>query len=278
MRSFAVRPVVREIVAGVRDRAGRSDILLVAAALTCYAVFGLVPLLAIGTRIAAALFGRDEVLRTAAGLARFVPGPLHLDRSIVEFAGSAAATSWWAVLAALIPASIYAEGTVRSLERFSHAPERRSRAVRGRLLTAVFAGVVVLGVVVLVGVVRPLLFDPFGSGLGARLLGIFVAFNFLFFAIFGALVLVYRLFATTPIRPPALFGAAFAAASWLASQTLAYTGVVRSVSGYANAFGHYQPVATFAALTFLFYLDHLVFLFGYALALRLHEEPVHARN
>ena len=274
MPSFAVRPLIRQVVFGVRDRAARSDVMLVAAALTCYAAFGLVPVLAIGSRIAAAVFGRNEVVRTAVGLSQFVHGPLHLDRGIVEFARSASSAKWWTVFVALFPASLYAEGTVRSLERFSEVPERHSRVLRGRLLTAVIVAAAIVAVGLLVGVIRPLLFDPFGTGLGARLLGIFVAFNILFFATFGVLVLVYRLFATTRIRVGPLLLAAGAASSWLASQTLAYIVVVRDVTGFSNAFGGYAPVGAVAAFGFLIYLNHLVVLLGYALALRLHEEPV----
>ena len=84
---------LRDVLAGVRDRASRSDVMVVAAALTCYAAFGFVPLMAIGTRVAAAVFGRARVSDTARGIAQFVPGPLHLDRGIVEFAASAGGES-----------------------------------------------------------------------------------------------------------------------------------------------------------------------------------------
>ena len=125
---------------------------------------------------------------------------------------------------------------------------------------------------VTVGLLRPLLENPFGTGLGARLLGIFVAFNLLFFAVFFSLLLVYRLFASTPLRRGPLTFAAFAAASWIAGQTLGYVVAIRVVSGFANAFGGYAPAAEVAALSFLIYLQHLIFVFGYLLALVLHEE------
>lgn len=264
-RSRAVAPLLR-------DRARRSDAMVVAAALTCYAAFGFVPLLAIGARVASWCFGAHRVVSAARGLARFVPGPLHLDTELVNFAGSAAHAPWWTVLVALVPVSLYAEGTVRSLERFSRAREVRSRTLRGRALTPVFVVLAVLAVVVLVGVLRPLLFDPFGRGLGARLLGVFVAFNVLFFAVFAALLLVYRLFASTPLRPGPLAFAAFGAASWIAGQTIGYAYAVRKVSGFDNAFGRYGPAGEVAALAFLIYLQHLILILGYLLALVLHEE------
>ena len=246
--------------------------MVVAAALTCYATFGLVPLLAIGVRGASWFFGAGEVRETAHGLAGFLHGPLHLDADVIAFARTAAHAPWWTLLVALVPVSLYAEGTVRSLERFSRAPERRSRTVRGRALTPVFVLLAVVFVAVTVGLLRPLLTDPFGHGLGARLLGIFIAFNVLFFGVFGALLLVYRLFGSTPLRRGPLAFAAFAAASWIAGQTLGYVVAIRAVSGFANAFGRYAPAAEVAALAFLIYLQHLILVFGYLLALTLHEE------
>lgn len=246
--------------------------MVVAAALTCYAVFGIVPLLAIGTRVASGLLGASGVNRTARDLAAFLHGPLHLDREVVAFARTASVAPWWTTLIAVVPVSLYTEGTVRSLQRFSRAPERVSRTVRGRALTPVFVALAVLFVTVTVGLLRPLLENPFGTGLGARLLGIFVAFNILFFAVFGSLLLVYRLFASTPLRRGPLTFAAFAAASWIASQTLGYVLAIRLVSGFADAFGGYTPAAEVTALSFLIYLQHLILIWGYLLALTLHEE------
>ena len=121
------------------------------------------------------------------------------------------------------------------------------------------------------GVVRPLLFDPFGNGLGPRLIGILVAFNILFFTLLTVLGLVYRLFATTTLRPvPTLLGAG-AAASWLASQTIAYVLVVRLLQGLGRAYGGCAAAGVVAAVVFLAYLQNVVALFGYLLALRLHE-------
>lgn len=246
--------------------------MVVAAALTCYAAFGVVPLLAIGARVASWFFGPSAVVATARDVAAFLHGPLHLDREVVAFARSASEARWWTVLIALVPVSLYTEGTVRSLQRFSRAPERVSRTVRGRALTPVFVVLAIVFMVVTVGLLRPLLENPFGTGLGARLLGIFVAFNLLFFAVFFSLLLVYRLFASTPLRRGPLTFAAFAAASWIAGQTLGYVVAIRVVSGFANAFGGYAPAAEVAALSFLIYLQHLIFVFGYLLALVLHEE------
>ena len=269
---------MREVFGDLRRSAQRSDVMVVAAAMTCYAVFGLVPLMAIGTRVASGLYGAGRVVGAARDLARYLGGPLGVDHAVVGFAQAATTASWWTVLLALLPVSLYTEGTVRSLERFSRAPEQHSRVLRGRLLTPVL---VVLGTVFVVlgsGPLRPLLENPFGRGTGARLLGIFVGFNLLFFAVFGSLLLVYRLFASTPLRRGPLALGAFGAASWISGQLLGYTLALRFVGGFDHAFGTYAPAGRVAALAFLVYLEHLVFVLGYLLALVLHERPPRSRR
>jgi uncharacterized BrkB/YihY/UPF0761 family membrane protein len=264
---------IKSVLGELRTSAGRSDVMVVAAAMTSYAIFGLVPLLAIGTRVASGLYGAAHVVRAAEDLAQFLGGPLGLGRDVVAFARSAATTSWWTVLAALLPVSLYAEGTVRSLERFSRAPERHSRVLRGRLLTPVLIVLAIAFVALAAGPIRPLLENPFGRGFGARLLGILVGFNILFFAVFAALLLVYRLFASTALRRWPLAAGAFVAASWISGQLLGYTLALRYIGGFDNAFGKFAPAGEVAALAFLVYLEHLVFVLGYLLALVLHEHP-----
>jgi membrane protein len=259
-------------VAGVRERAQRSDLLLVAAGLTCYAVLGLIPVLAVGIRVAAALVGSGHVVASGRELARFVPGPLGIDRGIMALCRGAAVMSWLAALGAVLPASIYAEGIVRALERFSRARERRSRTIRGRALTVPLMLVAGCAVVLLATVLHPLLTNPFGTGAGARLLGIFVGFLIMWAGATALLCLIYRLFASTPVSPLPLWLGAAAAGSWLAGQTLGYVLVLRYISGFAHAYGGVAAPGAAAAIVFLLYLDDVVVLLGYLLALRLHED------
>ncbi|WP_375487536.1 YhjD/YihY/BrkB family envelope integrity protein [uncultured Jatrophihabitans sp.] len=268
--NVSVIETVRMAVHGVRRLARRSDPFVVAAALTSYAAFGLIPLLAIGTRVSAGLLGRQRVLQAADGVARYVPGPLGLDHDARAFARAAVGTSWWAVVVALLPVSLYAEGIVRSLERFSRARERSPRSLRGRVLTPLLVVFSVVALLLVAGPIRPL-FGGLGTGTGPRLLGIFIAFNLLFFATFAAFLGVYRLFATTALRRGPLAAGAFVAASWVSGQLLGYTLALRLVHGFANAFGGYRPAAEVAALSFLVYLENLVFVLGYLIALGLHE-------
>lgn len=245
--------------------------MLVAAAMTAYALIGLVPLLAIGVRVSAALVGRGAVADAASSLAGYLAGPLPLDEGVRAVAAGAARASWWTVLLALLPVSLYAEGTVRALERFSRARETRSRTLRGRLLTVPAVLIAALAVVLAVTLLRPLIDGPFGTGRPARLLGILVAFVVLWAGFTALLAFIYRLGATTPVRPPALLAAAAAAGSWLAGQSLGYVLVLRLVGDVGRPYGGAVIAGTVGAVTFLLYLDHVVVLLGYLLALRLHE-------
>lgn len=272
MRQRALRRWARWAIAGVRTRAQRSDLMLVAAGLTFYAVVGLIPMLAIGIRIAAALLGPGAVTDTAASLARFVPGRLGVDDAVRDLAAGAASASWWSAAVAILPASLYAEGAVRALERFSRAPEQRSRTLRGRALTVPLMLVAVAAIALGTTVLRPLLDDPFGTGTGPRLLGILVAFCVLWSGATGVLCLVYRLFASTPLSVAPLLLSAAAAGSWLAGQTLGYVLSIRLLDRLDIAYGGVAWAGAIAAAAFLLYLNHVVVLLGYALALFLHEE------
>jgi hypothetical protein len=268
---------LREQISGLRARAGRSDMLVVAAALTSYSAIGLVPLFAIGSRVAAAILGPEDVVRTAQGIARYLHGPLHLDRATVAFARTATSAPWWVVLVALLPVSLFAEGTVRCLERFSLAPARRSRALKGRLLAPLYAAAAVGIILLVTGAVRPLFFNPFGTGPGARVLGFLVAFLIGWGICTCLLAAIYRLFGTTRLRPLPLLIAAGFASGWLTSQTIAFTVVIRGIGGFARAYGGYAPAGAVAAITFLVYLDQLVVVLGYLLALQGHEQPFRTR-
>jgi membrane protein len=259
------------LLRGVRRRSARSDLMVVAAAMTAYAAIGLVALLAVAFRFTSALLGADEVRSLAADLAAYVPGPLGIDRAIVDIAAGASTMSWWAVLGAVLPVSLYAEGTVRCLERFSVARDTASRTLRGRLLTVPILVVAALGVAIAATVLRPLIEASFGTGTGPRLLGVFLAFIVLWPGITAVLCLVYRLFTSTAVRPVPLLVGAAAAGSWLAGQSLGYVLTLRYVSRFAAPYGGYAVAGAVAALTFLLYLNHIVVLLGFLVTLTLQE-------
>lgn len=243
--------------------------MVVASAMTAYAAIGLIALLAVATRLAAALLGPDGVRSMAGDLARYVPGPLGLDHAVRELTDGAVGMSWWAVLSAVLPISLYCEGTVRCLERFVRRDERGAKTLRGRLLAVPIVLVASLAVIIAATVLRPLIEGTFGTGTGPRLLGVFVTFVVLWPGLTAVLCLVYRLFPSTTLRPVPLLVGAAAAGSWLAGQTLGYVLTLRFVSRFAAPYGGYVVAGAVAALVFLLYLNHVVVLLGYLLALEL---------
>ncbi len=171
----------------------------------------------------------------------YLPGPLGIDRAFEAVVTGAVGASWWAVLVAVLPTSLYAEGLVRCREGFARSPEQLARGLRGRLLTA------------------PLL------------LGVLVAFWVLWIGLSALLCLVYRLFSSTPVRTVPLVLAAVCTGSWLAGQTSGYVLTIRLVTGYDRADAGVVGIGAIAAVAFLLYLNHVVTLLGYLLALQLHE-------
>jgi membrane protein len=261
------------LVRRTRIRAANADVLLGAAALTFYAALGVVPLLLIALRLASALTSAASVRGTAEALSAYLPGPLRVDAAIRWFADHASLASWGAVTAAVIPASLYSEGMVRTLEQISIAPERHSRALRGRLLTLGLGAVATLGALIVVVALRPIIAASYGRGTSARLLGIFIAFCIAWAGATAFLTLLYRVFATTAVRTSALWWGAASTGSWLAGQSLGFVVVLRVAGGVGGAFGGSEVAGAIATIAFLTYLNHVAFLLGYCLTLTLHETP-----
>lgn len=148
--------------------------------------------------------------------------------------------------------------------------------MRGRLLTVPLLLVAAVAVAIAVTVLRPVLAGV-GTGTGPRLLGLLIAFWVLWLGAAALLCLVYRLFASTPVRVGPLVTASLVTGSWLAGQTLGYVLTIRLVSGFDRAYAGVAGIGAVAAVAFLLYLNHVVTLLGYLLALQLHESGVRWR-
>ncbi len=267
-----VRTAVVAVVGNTRAQLRDRDVLLYAAGLTFFAALGLVPLLLIGVRVSTLLLGADAVRETGDALARFTPSRLGVSDALRSFSDNGARVGWLSVLVALLPASLYSEGLVRSFDRFEPADERRAQSVRGRTLTALLIAVVGLGAVVLAGVGRPLATTSFGTGVAPRLLGILVAFVIAWIGFTALLCLLYRVFPRRRLPAGPLVLGAAATGSWLAGQTLGFLLVLRLATGVGTAYGGSVVAGTAATVLFLLYLDNIALLGGYALTRAIAEE------
>lgn len=256
-------------ISQTRGRLRERDLLLNAAGLTFFGALGLLPLLVIGLRLASALFGADAVRETGAALARFTPSKLGASDAIRQLADAAARVGWASVLAAVLPASLYSEGLVRSLGRISQRARRPT--VRGRTLTAALVAVVALGGVIVVGALRPVAQADFGTGTPARLLGLLVSFVALWLGFSAVLCLLYQVFPARRLEAAPLIVGAAATGSWLAGQTLGFLLVLRLAVGAGTAYGGSVLAGAVATVLFLLYLDNIVLIGGYALTLSLAD-------
>jgi membrane protein len=239
--------------------------------LTFYAAIGLIPLFLIGLRLTSLLVGPAAVRQTGDALAHYTPSRLGVGDAIRTLGEVGGRVGWSSVLAALLPASLYADGLTRVLHRYAPEGMRNTRPWRSRLYTVVLVGVVTCGVVVLTGFLRPLLVDPFGTGAGARFLGILVAFVFGWVGFIAVLTLIYRVFGGGHASLPAVVWAAAATGSWLSGQTLGFLLVLRLATGVGTAYGGSVVAGAASTVLFLLYLDNVVLIGGYALALAVED-------
>ena len=262
-----VRAVSRRTVARLRGQ----DVLLYAAGLTFYAAIGMIPLFLIGLRISSALLSPAAVAATGEALADYTPSRLGVADAIRTLGTVGGRAGWSVILAAAVPASLYADGLTRALHRYAPEGMRTTRPWRSRIYTVVLIGIVTVGVVVLSGGLRPLLVDPFGTGTGARLLGIFVAFCVGWAGFTGVLVLIYRVFGGRHAGLVAILWAATATGSWLSGQTLGFLLVLRLATGVGTAYGGSALAGAASTVLFLLYLDNIVLIGGYAMALGIQD-------
>jgi uncharacterized BrkB/YihY/UPF0761 family membrane protein len=262
-----VLATARPVVAVTREALSRHDALLAAAGLTCYVALGAVPLLALSGRIVSLLIGSHDVTQSGAAAARYLPRHLDLAPAARAVAAGATRLPWGGAVAALVIVSLLSEGVVRVLARFCPPVTRRRLALRGRICTVVLIALTVLAVLLIATVGRPLLQHDFGSGVGPRLFGIWLAFVIGWVA--GAILLtaVYRTFPPQRLRwSSALIGGGVAA-SWLSGQSLGYVLVLRFVGGgIGRAYAGSSVAGTVAAILFLTYLQAVVFVLGFLLS------------
>ncbi len=243
----------------------RHDVVLYAAGLTFYAAVGLLPTLLIAVRLASTLLGDGLVRQAGDALARFTPSSLGISPGIRHLAAAGTQLGWGAVVAAVLPASLYSEGYVRALDRLAAGERRtRRRGLRGRLL---FVPIVVgtTGAVIVGLVLLRALGGGVGRGLGPRLLGTYLAFLVLWVLATALLVPLYREFTLERPQPFALLWGAAAAASWVAGQTLGFVFVLRFINGVGRAYGGSAVAGALVVAGGLLFLTHLVFLLGFEL-------------
>lgn len=266
----AVRALARDVARSTRGH----DLALYAAGVTFYAAIGFVPLLLLALYLAGLLAGESTVHGLADGLTRLLPDDLGAQDAGRALADAGTGLGPLNALVALVPASLYGEGLVRAFDRLSSAGEPGRRSLRGRLgsllLVAASPFLLLLGLTTTRGLTSAL-----GSGLGPRLVGVYVAFVVGWISISVLLVLTYRGIAPDRCCLRSLLWGAFSTGSFLSGTSLGFVLFLSLGIDLGGAYGGNSRLATGAvALGWLLVL-HVVLLVGYVLTLRLEARGGH---
>lgn len=261
---------MRDVVRSTRGH----DLALYAAGVTFYAAIGFVPLLLLALYLAGLIAGEGLVRGLADGLAAVLPRELRADDAARYLSEAGTSLGPLNALASLVPATLYGEGLVRAFDRLSHAGESGRRSLRGRLgallLVAASPFLLLLGLAATRGLTQNL-----GDGVGARLLGVYVAFLVGWISISLLLVLSYRGIAADRCRPRALLWGAFSTGSFLSGLSLGFVLFLSLGIDVGGAYGGSTALATGAVALGWLLLLHLVVLVGYVLTLQLEARRGH---
>ena len=262
------------LVLDVRRSVKGHDLALYSAGVTFYAAVAVVPLLLLSVWLTGLVVGTDDVREGARALAMRLPRNLGAEDAATALADSGARLGMGAALAALVPASLYAEGLVRAFDRLSVRGEAGRRTLLGRLgglgLVAVSPVLLLLGLST-----TSALTGLLGTGLGARLVGIYLAFLVGWVSVSVLLLFAYR--ALAPERPcrRALVWGALGTASMVSGTSLGWVLFLGIRLPIDQAYGGSTALAASAVSLLWLYLLHAMVLLGYVATLRLSARRGH---
>jgi membrane protein len=260
---------LRGLAATMRARARGRDSALIAAGLTFYAAFAVVPVLALALRVTTALAGEATVRRLGGHLAHLLPDALGAPGVVVQLVDAGVGLSWWHALLALLPISLYGEGLRRALLRYTPARDRFT-AWRGRLLALplVVAAPPLLYLVLEGGRAVDALDD---GGLWAHVAGFLVGYYVLLAVLFVPLLWGFGVVAAGHLRRPALLAGAFLTAASLSGFLQGFTLFLALPLQLGAPFGGLTAVGGALAVAFWIWLLQFVVIGGWLVTEALDE-------
>jgi membrane protein len=262
------RSTAQEIVRGLGRSHPDSDLALWAAGATFFGMIGVVPIVLVSLRVAAALVGADTLTRSVAAAVAGIPQGHGTPEALRTLTATALHMTPLQTAVVLFPASLYGEGLRRAFLQLS--PERPDRFTgwRGRLA---LLPVVALAPLLLLGLVAagPLVSPLYLAGGSRLVLGVVVAFHVTVALLWVALLLVYRLVGAGRIGIRALLLGSFAAAAFLAGFLQGFLLFLAIPVDWSLPFGGLPVFGAVAALALWLYLIHVLVLVGYRLTLTL---------
>jgi membrane protein len=273
-RAAGVRRVGRELVRGVGRSYPDSDLALWAAGATFFGIIGVVPIVLVSLRLAAALVGADVLTEGVAAAVAGIPQGHGTPVALRTLTATALQMSPLQTAIVLFPASLYGEGLRRAFLQLSPASPNKFTGWSGRLallpIVAV-APVLVLALLAAGPVVSPL----YIAGGSKLVLGVVIAFHVTFVLLWIALLLLYRLVGAGRVGTRALVLGSFAAGSVIAGFLQGFLLFLAIPVDWSLPFGGLPVFGAVAALALWLYLIHVLVLVGYRLTLTLdaHWRP-----
>jgi membrane protein len=273
-RAAGARRVGRELVRGIGRSYPDSDLALWAAGATFFGIIGVVPIVLVSLRLAAALVGADVLTDGVAAAVAGIPQGHGTPVALRTLTATALQMSPLQTAIVLFPASLYGEGLRRAFLQLSPASPNKFTGWSGRLallpIVAV-APVLVLALLAAGPVVSPL----YIAGGSKLVLGVVIAFHVTFVLLWIALLLLYRLVGAGRVGTRALVLGSFAAGSVIAGFLQGFLLFLAIPVDWSLPFGGLPVFGAVAALALWLYLIHVLVLVGYRLTLTLdaHWRP-----
>ena len=259
-----VHEEVRGLAASVRRRLRGRDTALIAAGLTFYAGFAVVPVLVLSLWLSTLVTSAATVRGLGRDLAGLLPGELGAPAVVTRLVDAGVGLSGWHALLTLVPVSLYGEGLRRALLRYSPEPDRFT-AWRGRLsalpllVAAPFLLLLLLhggrAVAALTGEGHP------WPWLG----GVLVGFYTLLAVLFVPLVWGFGVVAAGRLRRGALLVGGFMTAASLSGFLQGFTLFLRLPLTLGAPFGGLTVVGGVLAIAFWLWLLQFVVIAGWLL-------------
>ena len=257
-----VREEVRGLAASVHRRLRGRDTALIAAGLTFYAAFAVVPVLVLSLWLASLVTGAEHVRALGADLADLLPGSLGAPEAVRRLVRAGVGLSGWHGLLALVPVSLYGEGLRRALLRYSPAPDRYT-AWRGRLLALPLLVVAPFLLLLLLEAGR-VVGSLTGEGrVGPWLGGFLVGYYSLLAVLFVPLVWGFGVVAAGRVRRGALLVGAFITAASLSGFLQGFTLFLDLPLDLGAPFGGLTGVGSALAVAFWLWLLQFVVIAGW---------------
>ncbi|MDT0349356.1 YihY/virulence factor BrkB family protein [Pseudonocardia charpentierae] len=267
-RAAGARRVGRELVRGIGRSYPDSDLALWAAGATFFGIIGVVPIVLVSLRLAAALVGADVLTEGVAAAVAGIPQGHGTPVALRTLTATALQMSPLQTAIVLFPASLYGEGLRRAFLQLSPASPNKFTGWSGRLallpIVAV-APVLVLALLAAGPVVSPL----YIAGGSKLVLGVVIAFHVTFVLLWIALLLLYRLVGAGRVGTRALVLGSFAAGSVIAGFLQGFLLFLAIPVDWSLPFGGLPVFGAVAALALWLYLIHVLVLVGYRLTLTL---------